>query len=274
VTTSHGWRITYVIAGVALLLVCLPLTWIFVKPHRPEHYGLLPDGESPVKQAKTVGSRITEKALDSKLPEFTLKQTIKTPTYWIYIAVGCLGMFMSPMLYVHLVPFLTDRGIGLVQAASMMGIMNTISIPTRLVIGYAIDRVKTMNMRFIFTLGLVLQLAGVVLFLIFQNTFSIYLWLIFWGIGSGTNQSVSLPLLARFFGRKSYGVTKGLVNTIAVPFAILGPIYIGWIFDSTGTYMSFIILMTILLAFAGIISFFLIPPELPSRISEIGEVEN
>ena len=46
---SHGWRLTYVAAAGLIAVVCVPLAWLFVRPHRPEHYGLLPDGavESP-----------------------------------------------------------------------------------------------------------------------------------------------------------------------------------------------------------------------------------
>ncbi|MBA7615447.1 hypothetical protein ES703_22728 [subsurface metagenome] len=42
--TTQGWRMAAVIGGVVMWLVGLPLVWFFVKQHRPEYYGLLPDG--------------------------------------------------------------------------------------------------------------------------------------------------------------------------------------------------------------------------------------
>lgn len=42
--STQGWRITCVIGGLGMWFVGLPLAWLFVKPRRPEYYGLLPDG--------------------------------------------------------------------------------------------------------------------------------------------------------------------------------------------------------------------------------------
>jgi len=149
----------------------------------------------------------------------------------------------------------------------MMGMMTTISIPARLVIGFTIDRIKTTNLRFLVVGSMVLQLAGVMAFLIFRNTFSIYIWLISSGIGIGPTQSALLSLLARFFGRKSYGAILGLSIAIQVPFGILAPICAGWVYDSTGNYISYIILTAILTAIVGAASFFIFSPKAPSRAS-------
>ena len=40
---NQGWRVTSVIVGIVLAIVSVPLTWFFVKKHRPEYYGLLPE---------------------------------------------------------------------------------------------------------------------------------------------------------------------------------------------------------------------------------------
>ena len=40
---AYGWRITCFIWG-CVLLVCAPVTMLFVRQKRPEYYGFLPDG--------------------------------------------------------------------------------------------------------------------------------------------------------------------------------------------------------------------------------------
>jgi cyanate permease len=259
--TSHGWRIANILAGAVFLLICVPLVWFYVKPQRPEYYGLLPDGESTETKNELKAGQYSVNIAKGDLPEFTLKQATRTVTYWIFAALICLNALIMPMMRLHLIPFLTDRGISMVQAASMAGFMNIISIPVRLVVGFIIDRVKTMNLRIIFILGLIIQLAGVGIFWIFQNSFSIYFWLVGYGVGSGMTQGAYLPSLARVFGRKSYGAILGLVSTMEMFFAFLGPIYIGWIYDSTGSYLNFIAIMTILTAVSAATAFFLIPPK-------------
>jgi OFA family oxalate/formate antiporter-like MFS transporter len=40
----YGWRGMFIRAGLISWAILLPLSWFFIKPHRPEYYGFLPDG--------------------------------------------------------------------------------------------------------------------------------------------------------------------------------------------------------------------------------------
>ncbi|MDO8637852.1 MAG: MFS transporter, partial [Dehalococcoidia bacterium] len=59
---TQGWRMTCVIGGVVMLLVGLPLAWFCFKPHRPEYYGLLPDGAT-AKEAVTETSQVIDRGV-------------------------------------------------------------------------------------------------------------------------------------------------------------------------------------------------------------------
>ncbi|MFC2073120.1 nucleotidyltransferase family protein, partial [Chloroflexota bacterium] len=73
---------TFLVAGVVTMVTGLPLVWFFVKPHRPEYYGWLPDG-------KRVGEEIaadTEAVIKAGVEyatkstgevEFTLRQALR-----------------------------------------------------------------------------------------------------------------------------------------------------------------------------------------------------
>jgi sugar phosphate permease len=267
--TTQGWRVTYVIAGVIIAAVSLPLIWFFVRPHRPEYYGLLPDGMTEAAEVNQATSRGMVNQTEAEATEFTLKQAMKTSPYWLLIAVQYTTSLVMPMMSVHCIPFLTDRGIDPVQAAGMMGLMSTISIPARLVTGFVMDRLKTRNLRFLMALGNFAQAIGVTIFLANQSTATIYVWFILYGIGQGISQSVNLPLVARYFGRKAYGSIIGWAQTIALPMGLAAPVYIGWVYDTSGSYMPIIIMMAGLLAVAGVMTCFILPPKSPAQAAAL-----
>jgi cyanate permease len=258
--TNHGWRITCVIAGAVIAVIGSTLVWFFVRPHPPEHYGLLRDGEN--KQTETVGPE-TRSPAQTEAVEFTLKQTMKTPTYWLMISLAYISGMVMPIMGAHCIPFLTDKGISPVQAAGMMGLMTTVSVPSRLATGFIIDKIATRHMRYILMAGYFLQATGVALFLLHRTTPMIYVWFILAGLGGGISQSVNLPLWARYFGRKAYGSILGSMMAMNMPIGLAAPIFVGWIYDTTGSYMSIINWMAPLLLITGFVAYFILPPKPP-----------
>jgi cyanate permease len=162
---------------------------------------------------------------------------------------------------VHCIPFLTDRGIAPVQAAGIMAITLTAGIPARLITGFILDRVKTINLRFIIAAGFMVQAVGVVLFLISNSTTMIYVWFFMYGVGNGMTQGVVIPLWARYFGRKAYGAILGSTMAANVPIAVAAPVLIGWIYDRSGSYTSVIIALAVSSFVASIISVMIRPPK-------------
>jgi len=78
-TTSEGWRLTCAVAGAIVALVCIPLTWVLVTPHRPEHYGLMPDGATSQiddTRSKESTDRVAVQKNVSETGDFTLGQAI------------------------------------------------------------------------------------------------------------------------------------------------------------------------------------------------------
>jgi MFS transporter, OFA family, oxalate/formate antiporter len=264
--TNYGWRVTCLIAGAAIALVGFPLIWFFVKPYPPEHYGLLPDGEVKKSESESSNPVInlkTDSAEDEEPANFTLKQTIKTPAFWVMVGVAYISGLVMPVIGVHCIPFLTDIGISPVKASAMMGLMTTVSIPARLIIGPVIDKMKKRNLRFIMTAGYFLQAVGAAAFLLTRTEAMIYVWFLISGFGGAISFGVQLPMVARYFGRKSFGSILGLWSALNVPVGLIAPIYVGRVYDTTGNYIQAITLLPILLTASGIVACFVFPPKPP-----------
>jgi len=273
--TFQGWRMTCLIGGVVMLLVGLPLVWFSVKQRRPEYYGLLPDGASVGEESADTSQMIgrgVEYAAEVAEVEFTLKQAMKTRAYWVIIAAYIPMGLVEGAIHIHLIPLLTDLGIDPIRAAGMLATMVGASIPSRLVGGFLADRVKIGHLRFLMGGALLLQAVGFVLFRLNQDIAVIYAFLILYGIGMGADIALTPLMRARYFGRKAFGSVHGFSMMIMTPIGIAAPIYAGWVYDTTGSYMTAFTLFTVLLAIAAVLFPFAIPPKPPAQVSDIRKI--
>jgi len=240
--TAHGWRMTCIIGGTTMAVIGIPLALIAIKQHRPEYYGLLPDGASVDQEEESDTDQLLEKGVqyagEVREIEFTMKQAFKTSTYKLLLLVQSIHGLVAPIMSIHCIPFLTDRGIDPLVAAGMMALMVTCSIPARFVVGLIADRIKKERLRFLMGSIYLTQAAGFAAFLLNPTFGMIYVWFVLYGIGLGAGFIISPLILARYFGRKAYGSIRGTSMMIMTPVGIIAPLYVGWIYDTTGSYIT------------------------------------
>ncbi len=273
--SMQGWRVTGVIGGVVMLLVGLPLAWFFVKQHRPEYYGLLPDGATVEEGAAEAGQMIdrgVRYAAEVQEVEFTVRQAVRTPTYWLLV-LGYGGYaLVSSVVFIHGIPFLTDMGIDPVWAAVMMGISSSASLPTRLLTGFFADRLKKSHLRFLMGGAFLLQALGVTVFLLNQTIPMAYVFFILYWAGMGPIIPLNSIIRSRYFGRKAFGSIQGTSTLLLMPTGVIAPIYAGWVYDTTGRYVTVFVLMAALLAFAALVMSLASPPRPPAKVTDIRKI--
>ncbi len=273
--TTQGWRMACVIGGVVMLAVGLPLSWFCLKQHRPEYYGLLPDGAAAEGEAAEAGRMIgrgVKYAAEVQEVEFTLRQAMRTPAYWLLVTVSAVHSLVQGATNMHSVPFLTDIGIDQVRAAGILATMLFASVPARLAGGFLADHVKKNHQRFLIGGAFFLQAAGFVVFLLNQTIPMIYIWFIVYGIGYGVTMTVLTPTMARYFGRKAFGSIRGTSMMFITPVGVLAPIYAAWVYDTTGSYITVFTLFAALLASMVILAPFILPPKPPAQVTDIHEI--
>ncbi|MDO8637853.1 MAG: hypothetical protein Q7R34_16735, partial [Dehalococcoidia bacterium] len=99
-----------------------------------------------------------------------------------------------------------------------------------------------------------------------------YVWFVLYGLGMGIGNIMPTLIRGRYFGRKAFGSLMGLSSLISTPVGVLAPIYVGWIYDSTGSYMSAFMLFAIALALSGVFISFARPPKPPTQISDVSKI--
>jgi len=272
---TQGWRIACVVGGLVMWFVNIPLAIFFLRRYRPEYYGLLPDGARLEENDQANGMNVergVKYAAEIGEVEFTFRQAFTTPAFWLLIMTQSIHGLAMPVVNIHSIPFLTDIGIDSITAAGMLAVMVIAGIPTRFIGGYISDRVKKQHLRFIIGGAYLLQAIGFAAILQNQSTAMIYVWFILYGIGSGTAFPLNSVMRARYFGRKAFGSIAGLSRMLMMPVGIAAPVYIGWVFDTTGSYMTAFTLVAALLALSAITMSLILPPNPPATVTNVNNI--
>lgn len=278
-TNTYDWRIACTVGGVVMGVVGLPVAWFWIKPRRPEYYGLLPDGATIAEEVAASQEKMLERgvqyAAEVKEVEFTLRQAIKTRTYWMMFLSQSIPGLVAPVMSIHCIPFLTDKtGMNLdpVKAAGIMALMIFAGLPTRFIGGWIADRISINHVRFIQTVSYSLQALSVFLFLMNQTLIMVYVWFILFGLAQGLMYAVGPFMSARFFGRKAIGSIQGISSALMMPIGVFAPFYAGWIYDTTGSYIQAFWQLAILQGVAAVFTLFLTPPKPPEKITDVRSI--
>jgi MFS family permease len=272
---NEGWRTTCLIWGIVMSLG-IPITLLFIKPKRPEYYGLLPDGfrpeEAPTADKNGMLYAGTRYAESFEEQEYTVRQALKTRAFWMMLFAWSCSILVMGGFTIHVVPFLTDMGISQTVAGAMLSMMIFFTIPSRFFAGFLADRLRKDRLQYIGAASVFLQAAGLAVFLLHQSVVTAYVLLILFGLGNGAVTPIRLSMGGRYFGRKAFASILGVGMFINAPLGFLAPIYSGWIYDTTGAYTIAFITYAGLLLGSTIILLFLRPPAAPGQVSDINKL--
>jgi MFS-type transporter involved in bile tolerance (Atg22 family) len=202
--------------------------------------------------------------------ELTLRQTMKTRAFWILVAYNILYSFFWASIAIHQIPHLTDIGVDPMAAATVLGFMVLMSAPGRVVGGWLSDKLAISNMKYILVAAYSLQAIGMVVLINANSLEWVYVFTVLCGFGGGVAWTSRALLRARFFGRKAFATVFGTITLISLPATIVSPIYVGWVYDVTHSYVNAFTQSLVLLIITIILFLFLKPPQ-RTRATKVSE---
>jgi cyanate permease len=259
---NAGWRMTCVIWGI-LTVACVIVVGLYIRPKRPEYYGLLPDGVE-MDSSASIEERVlrsNQYADEVQETQFTLKEASKTVSFWLLLLANAFHITIQGGVTVHLVPYLTDTGLDPMTAGFLLSLMIFFTIPSRLLAGIVADRVKKDHMPAVMASSHFLVALGLAVILISPGNVATFIFIILFGFGSGIFQPMQILIKGRFFGSKSFGSTTGLTSLVSAPIGLLAPVYSGWIYDTTHSYSIAFITYAAVMIVSTIVMLFTRPPK-------------
>ena len=249
-TDTFGWRASAFVAGIAIWMIALPLATRLYRS--PEARGLRPDGAPLMRGTASEGRR---PAPEPTSPEFSFREALHTPTYWV-LALSCgLRAIVFLAVGVHLVAIMTWKGLDEATAGLLIGVYSLAWMGASPVMGWAGDRwSKTRIAAMPALLG---TLAMVLLVLLERvEVWQMALLLALWASNEGT-WPLNFAILADQFGRRHYGTNRGGVLMVINLMSFGAPLYAGWVFDETGSYEWVVLPAGVLLGVAGLLNWFM-----------------
>ena len=223
---SLGWRGAAVTLGFIVWGVGFPLA--SVVRHRPEQYGMLPDGEQ--RPDETSGPDVGATSLET---DFTTRQALRASSFWwMSLSFSCRS-FIYVALAVHFIPAMQDKGFSSGTAAALLGLLGFLTIASLLGNGLLADAV---NKQLVGIGQALIMTVSMLVFIWSTNLWQIVIFLVLYALTTGAGGSLQFAMTSEYFGRKSFATINGFGLSVAVIGAALGPAFAGFSFDATDSY--------------------------------------
>ncbi len=257
----YGWRVSFVIIGITVWVVVLPLSLVLRK--KPEDMNLRMDGDPSAGDYDEGNVPVPNEPVPAPSLErnWTLREALTSRTYWILAFAFFLAAMTHATVTVHAVPAFTDAGISAERAAVSLGLATLLSIIGRLSFGWLGDFV---DKRYLFMVTYSLEAAGVLALVNIHGTISLYLFAALFGIGFGGTIPLNPAIRGEYFGRAAFGKIQGSMAPITMMGSVLGPPLVGYLFDIQKTYTTGFMTIALLQLVAAATIFFARPARAPA----------
>ena len=231
VITHAGWRFAARGIGITIWALAVPIA-IMIR-NRPEEYGLRPDGDTDDTPSAKQTSSLQEVEAGEGF-NFTVAQALRTPAFWAITVAHLSGSVASTTLAIHVVPALTDGGMSLGMAGTVVAVYMVIGLAFQLVGGLLGDRLPKPPLIAAFT---AIQGLGVIVLAYASGTGGVFLFAVLFGIGFGGRVPLVIALRGEYFGRRAFATILG-ASLLPMNIAqIIAPILTGYLYDTQGTYV-------------------------------------
>ncbi len=244
---TTGWRNTYLIEGLVVAGVLIPLI-VFVVRYHPRDMGLSRDGLPESQDGESSGARNPMKVVDPSwaATPWTLSKAVRTSRFWLLcLTTFCLWGVMQTILLAHQVAFAIDMGYPKFYAASVLSLFGLTYAFGSLgsLISDRIGREVTI------TLAAVVGTSGMIVLMLIQDAshpWMLYYYSISLGVANGlASPTIAAAITDIFQGPRVGAIVGGVWFAFAVG-GTIGPWLGGWLFEMSGNYFLAFIVATVL----------------------------
>ena len=278
--TGLGWKTSAFVSGIAILVIAVPLSMLVRRS--PEGMGLLPDGDLPeMAQARLraggrrrdeadpetsapgpLGGRARQTPTD---PDFSVGEAVKTPTFWLFgLAQGLREVALTGVQW-HLARLIVMSGVSLRTAGFFMSFMSFGTFFFNPLAGWMGDQWVKQRIS-----AIAMVTGGASMLVLLYSNGELWLLAIFVTLlaFSETSNPLNWAITGDFFGRRSYATLRGLHHLPSSLMSMASPVWMGLVFDRTGSFTWALIPLAIVYGLAAFFYWTIPRPKIPVRPSQ------
>ncbi len=219
-----GWRISWQIAGIVLIVFMVPAILYLLRNHEQRHKKYLDE----LLDTDDTSERVYRRR------QWTRSEVVRDKLFYLFAP----GLMSQPLMFTgfifHQVHLVESKNWSLTSWASLFVMYALVSVGTKIVTGFLVDRFGAIRM-----VPLVALPMGIGLIILSLSSSLVWggVFLALTGITVGFHSTVTAPFWSEMYGNKHLGSIKSLGASAMVFCTALSPIIIGWYIDF-GTSMD------------------------------------
>jgi MFS family permease len=206
-----GWRGTYVAIGGIVFLVGFPILYLLLRDAPPRTAtGPAPD-----------------------LAGMTLREAMRTRAFWLMLSAIAAGAGGMTAVFTHVVPMLTDHGVGLGEATGVVATFALVTAAWQVVTGALLDRLRA---PWLIVPMYAAAIAGLLLLEFGSGMAAVMSAGVLLGIGMGAEYGALSYFTSRYFGLRYYGSIIGALYSAVILAQGITPALMDMSYDRSGSY--------------------------------------
>lgn len=238
-----GWRAAFVAQGVVLAVMLLPAL-VFIYRNHPRDVGQNYDGDRSEDAAPGSAGESSAEISAAACIDRTLGEAVRHPTFWVLAADMCLWAMIGTGIVFHSQAIFGELGAAPSSVGALFPVFSVSMLLAQLAGGPLADRIA---MHKLLAVAFAALAAGAMAIPLSAGIVAVYSFAILFGGGQGLAISVTATMWARYYGRVHLGKIRGAVWCLTVAGSGCGPLILGTIADSTGSFVAGLWLFAVLL---------------------------
>jgi len=215
-----GWRETYLICAIIVLMLLAPVTG-----------GLLRSHDQKTNNAVSNPKLSLSDQLEHRFSP-TLKQVLYKPHIYLIIPGLAAPSFFDTALSFHLLPVAELKSWPANWVTTGYAVYGLATITVSMWTGIVVDKYGS---KTIFTYSLIPYVLGILALAFSDGPIWSWVYLGFFGIGSGVRMTLIPVVLSELYGVKHIGAIRSFIATLGVFASAMGPPILGFALDKTIT---------------------------------------
>ena len=228
--TNYGWRSAFLALGIALWTLVVIPGLIFLR-RQPEDLGLLPDGAAHAPP----NAPVRAEAPNDVEYSWQRADAIRTATLWLLVISAFLSAIGTGGVAFHMAAYMTDGAFAPAFAASVVSVMALSGALGNGVWGALAERFHPRRLN---VAAMLVAAVSVALLMQVRSAPTAYLFALLFGINARGAAVLTQVLVARYFGRASFGAISSILDPFHKGGLGLGALFAAIAFDYYGSYRT------------------------------------